>query len=131
MLQSFKNGENLKKMMPFNKNVSKAIYSQNLVCKLLKEKGFVISAVSKPTSNGIDIVAIKSNKHLLIEVKTAINSSGSWKIKKVHPHSDYIAIVFPNDFIYFESVEMWDKLSDLAGNQSITAMVNFFNLLNK
>lgn len=117
--------------MVLYEDMNKAIYSQNLVCELLKAKGFIISEVNKPTSNGIDVVAIKNSKHLLIEVKTAIYSSRSWKIKKVHPKADYVAIVFPNDFIYFESVEMWNQLSDSSGNQTLTAMVNFFNLLNE
>lgn len=111
--------------------MNKAIYSQNLVCDYLKSKGFVISEVNKPTSNGLDVVAIKNGKSLLIEVKSAIYSSRCWKIKKVHPKADYVAIVLPSDEIYFESADMWSRLSDSIGNQTVTQIVNLYNLLKE
>lgn len=75
--------------------------SENRVAKFLVDKGFSVSQVDKTNSNGIDIVAIKNGEHFLIEVKSPIYTSRSWRIKKSHNKADYVAWIMPNNEIYF------------------------------
>lgn len=107
----------------------KAELSQRIVADFLRENRFVLSEVNNPSANGIDIVAIKNNKHFLIEVKSVFETARSWRVKKIHPKSDYVAVVMPNGKIHFESATDWLKLTDSTGSRSITSLVHFYQLL--
>ena len=126
MLQSYKGDENLKKQ-----SLRKAAQSQKIVLDFLIKNGFTVSEVSNPSANGIDIVAIKNGKNLLVEVKSVIRSSRSWNVKKIHPKCDYVAIVMPSGHLHFESAFDWRKLTDKNGARSISRLVNFYNVLNE
>jgi hypothetical protein len=107
----------------------KADYSQRLVVSFLQDKGFTIAEVNKPSSNGLDIVAVKDNEYLLIEVKSVIHSTRSWIVKKIHPKSEYVAVVMPNDQIHLECSSDWIKHTDKNGSRSIGGLVKLYKLI--
>lgn len=105
----------------------KSVISQETVSIFLKDRGFTIAEVNKPTANGIDIVAIKGNHSFLIEVKSVIKSTRSYRINKPHPKSELIAVVMPSGDIHFEQMKDWEKLCSKDGSQRITKLVEFYS----
>jgi len=111
-------------------NIDKANLSQRRVVEFLKDHNFILSEVKSPTTNGIDIVAIKDSKNISVEVKSVIRSSRSWKVRKPNIKSDYIAVVMPSGTIHFESMSDWLSLCSKDGSRSITKLVNLYELID-
>jgi hypothetical protein len=122
-------------MKTFSKSISKEAThiigqnSQDVVVSYLISKGFTVAEVNHVTSNGLDVVAIKNGVSFRIEVKTLYYSSRSWRAKKPHPHAQYVAVVFPNQSIRFETVDDWNKTADNSGVKMFTSLMKLYEQL--
>lgn len=110
-------------------HLDKANKSQRIVASFLRDRGFTLAEVNHPTANGIDIVAIKNNKHFRIEVKSIIRTGRAWRVGKPHPDCDYIAVVTDNGLIHFESMSDWMRLATSDGSRHISSLVSLLNEL--
>lgn len=110
--------------------IDKANKSQRIVIEKLLANGFTIAEVKSPTANGIDIVAIKDNEHLEIEVKTVSKTDRAWRVTKPNIHSTYIAVVMPNGLIHWEYASDWMKNCSKDGSRRVTNLVRLYNLFD-
>jgi hypothetical protein len=100
--------------------------------KLLKSMGFALSTQKDERHEGVDIIAMKKGKVLLVEVKKASLNNRAWQVDKVSPKQaitcDTIAIVSP---FGIEIMTMKDhlKLCKKDGKRYVTDMVNLHKAL--
>ena len=84
------------------------INAHELVSKTLKKMGYKTTVARKDTSNGVDIFAIKKDRVLSVEIKTANNPRKELnvlrvrKVEKNRLNDDLIAIVLPNGYVLIE-----------------------------
>lgn len=104
---------------------------EKLVRKTLKDNGFILDEQRDERSNGIDIVAIKKGKALLIEVKQAKLHNRAWQVDKVSKKQQVtcntIAIVTPKGVI-LQPMREHLKLCAKNGMRYVTELVNIVTL---
>ena len=84
-------------------------------------RGWAVTKGKNINANGPDIVAIKGNKSLSIEVKMASFRSRAWKVKRcTRKCDDLIAIVFPNSAIHFEEMSSHLQKCSKSGDRFLT-----------
>ena len=116
------------------KYLNKASKSQKIVRAWLETVGAIVAEVNHPSTNGIDLTAIKNNKSYTFEVKTAIFSARTWKINPVNTSGkkcDFIAIVLPDNHVIFEPMQNHLLQCNNNGIRTITNSVNFHNWLTE
>jgi len=106
---------------------SKAENSVEIVRSYLHANGWITTNKISCSANGRDIVAVRRGESAIIEVKSAIYSSRAWKVKKVLDSSvDYIAIVFPNGKIHFDTIRMHLSECSKNGDRSLTGLAKIY-----
>jgi Holliday junction resolvase-like predicted endonuclease len=107
--------------------------AENIVRNVLKLRGFSLDEQRDERHNGIDIVAMKDGKALLIEVKKAKRHNRAWQIdpvsRKQQVTCNTIAIVLPNDDVVFEPMSQHVKLCAKNGLRYLTELVNLASVL--
>lgn len=99
----------------------------------LKDSGFVLDEQRDERSNGVDIVAMKNGRVLLIEVKKAKKHNRAWQVdpvsKKQQTTCNTIAIVLPKGVTLLEPMTQHLKLCTKNGMRYVTEVVNLNCLL--
>ena len=107
--------------------------AENVVRNILKLKGFALDEQRDERHNGIDIVALKDGKALLIEVKKAKRHNRAWQIDPVSLKQQVtcntIAIVMPNKQVLFEPMSQHIKLCSKNGLRYLTELINLNSIL--
>jgi HJR/Mrr/RecB family endonuclease len=107
---------------------------EKVVRKRLVEKGFQLDSQRDERCNGVDIVAMKNGKVLLIEVKKAKLHNRAWQIDPVskiqQTTCNAIAIVLPNGIVIIEPMVQHLKLCAKNGVRYLTEMVNVTKLIH-
>jgi Holliday junction resolvase len=93
--------------------------TEEIIRNLLRSKFFTVND-KDPSSNGVDIVAIKDGHYFLIEVKCILQESNSFRVRLDH---DSIC-----DFT-LSLTESGYLIPWMTKNSSISKMVRFFTLL--
>jgi Holliday junction resolvase-like predicted endonuclease len=110
------------------KNRAEKIVRRNLV-----EMGFSLDNQRDERHNGIDIVAMKEGKVLLIEVKKAKRHNRAWQVDSISAKQkttcNTIAIVMPDDTVLYEPMSQHVKLCAKNGMRYLTDMVNLCSVL--
>ena len=105
---------------------------ETIVRKFLQQQGFQLDQQRDERSNGVDIVAMKDGKTLLIEVKNALRHSRAWQVDKVSKAQQItcntIAIVTPMGII-LEPMSQHLRLCSKAGSRYITELVNLLKIV--
>ena len=117
--------------MKINKQTIHDLKPEQIVIKFLKDRKFYVSNLDKKQeANGIDVVAIKDNKHFLIEVKSVCVGKKNMTITKVQKSGlfcTHIAIVTPKKKIIFQSMKDHLKLCSKLGTRGVTELVSFYD----
>ena len=107
--------------------------AESKVRKILKELGFILSSQKDERTNGVDIVAMKKGKVLLIEVKKAKYHKRAWQVTNVSNKQkvvcDTIAIVFPDGTISLSPMSEHLKLCSKSGVRYLTEYYKLTQLL--
>ena len=108
--------------------------AESKVRSALKKLGFILDNQKDEKTNGVDVVALKNGKVLLIEVKKAKHHNRAWQVdpvsKKQQLICNTIAIVFPKGYIALYPMSQHLKLCSKNGVRYVTENVNLSNLLN-
>ncbi len=101
---------------------------EHLVAEHFKKLGYVTAVSVSQNENGFDIVAIRNDRYLTIEVKTASQVTGkqAWRTRVVSDlakHSEIMAIVLPSGKINFCSMKDHLKCCNQDGDRYVTEMV--------
>lgn len=103
------------------------------VRKFLRNNGFTLDNQKSETSQGIDIVAMKNGKVLLIEVKKAKLHNRSWQVdavsKKQRTVCNTIIIVLPRKQLCIQPMTEHLKLCASNGIRYMTELVNLSKLI--
>lgn len=109
--------------------------SESIVRKILREDGFSLNVQKDERHSGVDIVAMKNGKVLLIEVKKAYQHNRAWQIdavsKKQQEVCDTIAIVLPKGSVVFQPMKEHLKLCANNGMRYVTEMINMARLFDE
>ena len=107
---------------------------EKIVRQRLIEKGFQLDTQRDERCNGVDIVAMKNGKALLIEVKKAKLHNRAWQVDPVskiqQTTCNTIAIVLPNGLVIVEPMVQHLKLCAKNGVRYFTEMVNVTRLIH-
>lgn len=106
--------------------------SEKLVRDYLIKNGFIVSDLLEESANGVDLVAIKNGKTLLIEVKSAIYGSKSVTIKPVLKSGklcNTIAMVFKNNTIIIQPMSEHLKLCSKSGSRGVTELAKLREMI--
>jgi Holliday junction resolvase-like predicted endonuclease len=107
--------------------------AEKLVRQQLTQAGFSLDKQRDERHNGIDIVAMKDGKVLLIEVKKAKRHNRAWQVDPVSEKQkttcNTIAIVLPDDTVLYEPMSQHIKLCAKNGMRYLTEMVNLCMVL--
>jgi len=108
--------------------------SESKVREELRSMGFTLDAQKDQTTNGVDIVALKNGKVLLIEVKKAKYHNRAWQVDPVSSKQQIvcntIAIVYPKGRIVLYPMSQHLKLCAKNGVRYVTENVNLVKLIN-
>lgn len=108
--------------------------AEKLVRYQLKELGFALDSQRDEKCNGVDIVAMKNGKVLLIEVKKAKRHNRAWQIdpvsKKQQAVCNTIAIVLPKGVVIVEPMSQHLRLCGKNGMRYLTELVNVTQLIH-
>lgn len=118
--------------MLINKDVLKELEPESVVRSHLIQNGFTVSRRDKSqNANGIDIVAIKNDKHFLIEVKK-VNSNKKYNkiepIQKSGKICSHIAIVTPNNNVIFQPMRDHLSLCSKNGSRGVTDLIRIYDI---
>jgi Holliday junction resolvase-like predicted endonuclease len=106
---------------------------EKIVRRMLISQGFLLDEQRDEKHNGIDIVAMKNGKVLLIEVKKAKRHNRAWQVdsisKKQQTTCNTIAIVFPKELVTLEPMSQHLKLCAKNGLRYITENANLVSLV--
>jgi hypothetical protein len=97
------------------------------VAGYFEKNGWNVACSESESQNGYDLVCIKDNKYITVEVKKAFFSCRSWRVTPVSRksrNSRYIAIVLPDGFIHIESMKDHMALCSKNGNRCVTDICN-------
>jgi Holliday junction resolvase len=102
--------------------------SEEIVKSHFVSLGYIVAIGDNENQNGFDVVAVKDNEYLIIEVKTASRITGKncWRVREVSEYaknSDVIAIVLPSKKIHFENMKHHLLSCSISGDRYITEIV--------
>lgn len=92
-----------------------------LTIKTLRKMGYKTTAPRNKSANGVDIFAIKNDRVLSVEIKTAKPASKTSNVLRVRPvelnrkKDDLISIVLPNGYVLIEPMRDHLKVCSKSG----------------
>jgi HJR/Mrr/RecB family endonuclease len=102
--------------------------NEELVADYFKKLGYVTAIGKNQNDNGFDLIAIKDNIYLTIEIKEAckVPNKNYWRVRAVSEfakNSEIIAIVLPSERIHFCSMKDHLKCCNQEGDRYVTEIV--------
>lgn len=95
-----------------------------LLSKRFEANGARVLKPKHRNANGPDLTIIKNDSAYRIEVKILYKiRSGSMQtgpIEEARRNDDFVAIVFPNGFVFIEPMDEFLKLANLDGRRTFT-----------
>lgn len=108
--------------------------AESMVRVELRKLGFTLDTQKDEKANGVDIIAMKNGRVLLIEVKKAKHHNRAWQIdpvsKKQQVVCNTIAIVYPKGQVILYPMSQHLKLCAKNGVRYVTENVNLVRLLS-
>lgn len=99
----------------------KGINAVNHAREFLIKMGFTVSLSQKESANGHDLIAIKDGRGFTFEVKPAIYSQRSFKVRPVSKKtSDGIIIVFPSGYCFVDGMQLHLAACSKSGYRFMT-----------
>lgn len=84
-----------------------------IIKKYFKQQGYTVFAEVACMGRGVDMVAVRGEEHIAIELKTSFNSDVCWQARQATLHFDKVFIAFPvNEARFFHQPDYFCKQKD-------------------